>query len=209
MKLIKEKWKDIALVIMAVVIIYMTAGVLTRQEEKVKEPTVLYVGHKEEALDNFSKQEAAKALVNTLKEVGKNRDGNKHTIEERIEIIEKNEDFSQKDILTDKAIGMLYYAEEFGKDSFNIRFTTQALLAYYNLLVDEIGEDFDISEILVDDLVYLDNKFMIAEIPLDLIFGSATGVAFQMQYDEGEWKLNPYSATMSLNLLGMIEMAKQ
>jgi len=55
-----------------------------------------------------------------------------------------------------------------------------------------------------DQIVYLDNKFMTAHIPLDIFVGSGTGVAFEMQYVDGEWKLNPYTAMMSLNMMGII-----
>jgi len=45
---------------------------------------------------------------------------------------------------------------------------------------------------------------MTAHIPLDIFVGSGTGVAFEMQYVDGEWKLNPYTAMMSLNMMGII-----
>ena len=45
---------------------------------------------------------------------------------------------------------------------------------------------------------------MTAHIPLDIFVGTGSGIAFEMQYIDGEWKLNPYTAMMSLNLMGIL-----
>ena len=208
---IKNKWKEILLIIMGIVLIYMAAGNLNRKDIEAavdKEPTIQYVGYdSKEPLDNFSKDGAIKALVSTLKELGENREGNEFTIEEKIKKVAE-EELPIEDVLTDKAIEQLYYAEEFGEDDFNKMFTINALLTYLDLIVDQAGEDFSPIEEMVDSVVYLDSKLMTAHIPLDLLLGATTGVAFEMQYIDGEWKLNPYTATMSLHLMGMIEASK-
>jgi hypothetical protein len=45
---------------------------------------------------------------------------------------------------------------------------------------------------------------MSAQIPLDIFIGKGTGMSFEMQYIDGEWKLNPYTAIMSLNLMSIL-----
>jgi hypothetical protein len=126
------------------------------------------------------------------------------TITRRLERLD-NEETDIEDVLTKEAIDMIYFSEEFGKDKFNRQFAASALLIYHELIMDAVNSD-DFKPVIesFDQIVYLDNKFMTAHIPLDIFVGSGTGVAFEMQYVDGEWKLNPYTAMMSLNMMGVI-----
>ena len=208
---IKNKWKDVLLVILGIAMIYTVAGKLNQGEiaqELDKGPKVLYVGFESKApLENFSKEGAVEALVEIIKGIGENRPGNDYTIQQRIEKISK-EEATIDEIFTDKTLKTLYYADEFGSDEFNRSFTGNALLTYHELIIEEAGADFGPLEEMIEKTVYLDNKFMDAYIPLDILLGAPTGVAFQMQYVDGVWKLNPYTATLSLHLMGMIEESR-
>ena len=136
---------------------------------------------------------------------GKNdEDKAEDTITRRLERLD-NEETDIEDVLTKEAIDMIYFSEEFGKDKFNRQFAASSLLIYHELIMDAVDSD-DFKPVIesFDQIVYLDNKFMTAHIPLDIFVGSGTGVAFEMQYVDGEWKLNPYTAMMSLNMMGII-----
>ena len=188
----------------------------------------------EEVLDNFSREDAVMSLRALLTEVkndpedvkkteakaededktedqGKAEDQGKNdedkaedTITRRLERLD-NEETDIEDVLTKEAIDMIYFSEEFGKDKFNRQFAASSLLIYHELIMDAVDSD-DFKPVIesFDQIVYLDNKFMTAHIPLDIFVGSGTGVAFEMQYVDGEWKLNPYTAMMSLNMMGII-----
>lgn len=131
-------------------------------------------------------------------------DKTEDTITRRLERLD-NEETDIEDVLTKEAIDMIYFSEEFGEDKFNRQFAASALLIYHELIMDAVDSD-DFKPVIesFDQIVYLDNKFMTAHIPLDIFVGSGTGVAFEMQYVDGEWKLNPYTAMMSLNMMGII-----
>lgn len=205
---------------------------LAEQESAIE--TVYVGFDDEEILDNFSREDAVMSLRTLLTEVandpkdvketeakiededktedqGKAEDQGKNdedkaedTITRRLERLD-NEETDIEDVLTKEAIDMIYFSEEFGKDKFNRQFAASSLLIYHELIMDAVDSD-DFKPVIesFDQIVYLDNKFMTAHIPLDIFVGSGTGVAFEMQYVDGEWKLNPYTAMMSLNMMGII-----
>lgn len=126
------------------------------------------------------------------------------SINKRLELL-NNEETDIEDVLTKDAIDMLYMAEEFGGEKFNRQFAASSLLIYHDIILDSSETD-DFKPVIqsYDEIVYLDNKLMTAHIPLDIFVGTGSGIAFEMQYIDGEWKLNPYTAMMSLNLMGIL-----
>lgn len=126
------------------------------------------------------------------------------TILPRLELL-NDEETDIEDILTKEAIDMIYMSEEFKGEKFNRQFAASAMLIYHEIVRDSTETaEFTPAIQSYDEIVYLDNKFMTAHIPLDIFVGSGTGIAFEMQYVDGEWKLNPYTAMMSLNLMGIL-----
>ena len=126
------------------------------------------------------------------------------TITPRLEML-NDEETDIEDILTKEAIDMIYMSEEFKGEKFNRQFAASAMLIYHEIVRDSTETaEFTPAIQSYDEIVYLDNKFMTAHIPLDIFVGSGTGIAFEMQYVDGEWKLNPYTAMMSLNLMGIL-----
>lgn len=126
------------------------------------------------------------------------------TITPRLEML-NDEETDIEDILTKEAIDMIYMSEEFKGEKFNRQFAASAMLIYHEIVRDSTETaEFTPAIQSYDEIVYLDNKFMTAHIPLDIFVGSGTGIAFEMQYVDGDWKLNPYTAMMSLNLMGIL-----
>lgn len=117
-----------------------------------------------------------------------------------------NPETDMEDVLTEKLIDMIYLSDEFKEEKFNRQFMASALLIYHEIIgVSNDNPTFEPVIKSYDDIVYLDSKLMKAHIPLDIFVGNGTGIAFEMQYLDGEWKLNPYSAMMSLNLMGILD----
>lgn len=155
-------------------------------------------------VEDQDENDEVKAEDKTEDQDENDEDKTEDTITRRLERLD-NEETDIEDVLTKEAIDMIYFSEEFGKDKFNRQFAASALLIYHELIMDAVDSD-DFKPVIesFDQIVYLDNKFMTAHIPLDIFVGSGTGVAFEMQYVDGEWKLNPYTAMMSLNMMGVI-----
>ena len=229
----KKNLGMLGIIVLAIVLISITIYSVNKEKQDLaeKEPAIetVYVGFDdEEVLDNFSREDAVMSLRALLTEIkndpedvkkteakaededktedqGKNdEDKAEDTITRRLERLD-NEETDIEDVLTKEAIDMIYFSEEFGKDKFNRQFAASSLLIYHELIMDAVDSD-DFKPVIesFDQIVYLDNKFMTAHIPLDIFVGSGTGVAFEMQYVDGEWKLNPYTAMMSLNMMGII-----
>ena len=225
----KKNLGMLGIIVLAIVLISITIYSVNKENQDLveQEPVIetVYVGFDdEEVLDNFSREDAVMSLRTLLTEIENDpedvkktevkvededqdendEDKNEDTITRRLKRLD-NEETDIEDVLTKEAIDMIYFSEEFGKDKFNRQFAASALLIYHELIMDAVDSD-DFKPVIesFDQIVYLDNKFMTAHIPLDIFVGSGTGVAFEMQYVDGEWKLNPYTAMMSLNLMGII-----
>lgn len=154
--------------------------------------------------DKSSEKKTEKATEKATEKTAKKETDEEDSIVSRLKKLD-DEDTDIEDVLSKKAIDMLYFSEEFGSDKFNRQFAASSLLIYHELIMDAVDSD-DFKPVIesFDQIVYLDNKFMTAHIPLDIFAGSGTGVAFEMQYVDGEWKLNPYTAMMSLNMMEII-----
>lgn len=199
----------------------------------------VYVGYeKGEPLENFNRESAVQKLKEILISVGQappaileNKESSSELVESKESEVDKESKESEvdkeitiadrlktisddekdiQDVLTQETIDMFYFAEEFGKDKFNRQFAASAMLIYYDLVVDS-SKSTEFTPVIqsYDEIVYLDNKLMTAHIPLDIFIGSGTGVSFEMQYIDGEWKLNPYTAMMSLNMMGILNESIQ
>lgn len=219
----KKNLGMLGIIVLAIVLISITIYSINKEKQDLveQEPVIetVYVGFDDgKVLDNFSREDAVMSLRALLTEIKNDpedvkktedqdendEDKAKDTIKRRLERLD-NEETDIEDVLTKEAIDMIYFSEEFGKDKFNRQFAASSLLIYHELIMDAVDSD-DFKPVIesFDQIVYLDNKFMTAHIPLDIFVGSGTGVAFEMQYVDGEWKLNPYTAMMSLNMMGII-----
>lgn len=124
-------------------------------------------------------------------------------ISKKLQLLDKNET-DIEDVLDKDTIDRLYLSEDFKKDKFNRQFAASSLLIYYDIIASNDNTKIIPAIQIYDEIVYLDSRFMTAHIPLDLFIGSGTGIAFEMQYVDGEWKLNPYTSMMSLNLMSIL-----
>lgn len=199
----KFNWQGLAIAVLVVILAAVSIFVINSEKKEIssKEPEKVYVGkEKGEPLKNFSKDEAVNSLKLTLESVSKDVDGKKRTTQERLEALDK-ENTDMKDVLNKETIDSLYLADEFKSSKFNRRFVASALLTYYQLAIQS-NEDKKIQLVAdssaYDEMVYLDNKLQVANIPFDLFIGNNRGIFFEMDYIDGKWKLNPYSSMMSL-----------
>lgn len=203
-KVIKEDWKIIAIGILSIVLISLTLHVVNKEKQEIAgaEPVKVYVGLGKDGqdvkeLDNFSKKEAVEALRVLFVEAMKDTKG--RTFEERMTRLENNYDID--DVLSKETLDKIYMSEEFSKDKFNRLFTASTVLIQARLATENSNnEDIYPAVSSYEDAVYLDSRVMNAFVPLDIFVGSSTGYAFEMQYIDGEWKLNPYSLIMSMKL---------
>lgn len=197
----KLNWAILSVIIMGILMASITIFIVNKEKEKFenKEPEKIYVGYDDkQKLDNFSREKAVEAMKDILVSIGKDVDGKNRTVEERMKALDK-EGTELEDVINKSTIDKLYLADEFKKEKFNRQFTASVLLTYHQLIA-ETTEKKDFKPLIDDfsDIVYLDSKFKTAHIPLDVFIGQNRGIAFEMQYIDGEWKLNPYTAMMSL-----------
>lgn len=197
----KFNWAILSVIIMGILMASVTIFIVNKEKEKFenKEPEKIYVGYDDkQKLDNFSREKAVEAMKDILVSIGKDVDGKNRTVEERMKALDK-EGTELEDVINKSTIDKLYLADEFKKEKFNRQFTASVLLTYHQLIA-ETTEKKDFKPLIDDfsDIVYLDSKFKTAHIPLDVFIGQNRGIAFEMQYIDGEWKLNPYTAMMSL-----------
>lgn len=202
-----NKWPTLIIILLAIALISITIFVIKNEKKEInqQEPKIVYVEKNTgETLENFTRKDAVKALNNILVNVGKDIEDNDRNVEERLKILEKDNS-KIEDVLRKEVIDNLYLEEEFGQNNFNLRFIASGLLVYNRIITETIKiEDFKPVLLDFDELVYFDRKLMSAQIPLDIFIGKGTGMSFEMQYIDGEWKLNPYTAIMSLNLMSIL-----
>lgn len=236
-KLLSAALLSVLLISITMFVVNKEREKISQLEPEVQTVYVGY--EKGEPLENFNRESAVQKLKEILISVGQappvtseNKESSSETVESKessSETVESKEsevdeevtiadrlktisddDKDIQDVLTQETIDMLYFAEEFGKDKFNRQFAASAMLIYYDLVVDS-SKSTEFTPVIqsYDEIVYLDSKLMTAHIPLDIFIGSGTGVSFEMQYIDGEWKLNPYTAMMSLNMMGIMNESIQ
>lgn len=182
--------------------------ITTNKELKLQLNSILTEAKENQVnIENFNKTSAVTSLKDLFISIGEDpKDEIKDTLESianRLKLLD-DEKVDIEDIFNQETIDKLYLAEEFKNDKFNRQFAASSLLIYYDIIASNGNEGILPIIENYDDLVYLDSRFMTAHIPLDLFVGGSTGVAFEMQYVDGEWKLNPYTAMMSLNLMSVL-----
>lgn len=200
----KFNWSTLSAIILGILLISVTIFAVNGETQKIKEegPEVIYVGHDdEEPLENFSREGAVEAMIDVLNSVDKDIEGQDRTVEDRMKVLD-DEEADMEDAINQETVDKLYLQEEFKNDKFNRQFTASALLTYREL-VREITQEDEVRALIdvYDELVYLDEKLMVAHIPIDVFIGDNRGLAFEMQYIDGEWKFNPYTSMMSLVMI--------
>lgn len=202
----KFNWMGLSLVVLLVIITSLTIYVVGNEKQKIanQEPQKVYIDkEKGKTLENFSKAEAVESLKKTLLTIKTDVDGKNRTLEERIKALDK-ESTDMKDVINPKTIDSLYLPKEFKENDFNRRFTASALLTYYQVITasnDNKTVELAVEKESIDDLVYLDPEQQIAQVPIDVFIGENKGISFEIYYIDGEWKLNPYTAMMSLIMI--------
>ena len=171
--------------------------------------------NKESSSETTESKESSSETTETKESSSESVESKESEVDEEITVADRLKTISDdekdiQDVLSQETIDMLYFAEEFGKDKFNRQFAASAMLIYYDLVVDS-SNSTEFTPVIQSygEIVYLDSKLMTAHIPLDIFIGSGTGVSFEMQYIDGEWKLNPYTAMMSLNMMGIMNNSIQ
>lgn len=208
----KFNWQMLITIVLAIALISITIFVIDKEKEEIasQEPEKIYVGYDNgEELENFSRDGAVSAMQDLLKGIEKDVEGQERTVEERMEALD-NEETDLEDVISKNTIDKLYLSEDFKKTKFNRQFAASVLLTYHQLIADSTeSTEFEPVIDVFDEIVYLDSKLMTAHIPLDVFTGQNQGIAFEMQYIDGEWKFNPYTSMMSLvmviNYEGQIE----
>lgn len=204
MKKNKLSWGILSIVLLAIVMISITIFIVNKEKTKYEnmEPEKIYVGYdNEKKLENFSREKAVEAMQDVLVSIGKDVDGKERSVEDRMKSLDKN-NTELEDVINKSTIDKIYLADEFKKEKFNRQFAASALLTYHQL-ISESTKSKEFKPLIEDfsDIVYLDNKMKTAHIPLDVFIGENRGIAFEMQYIDGEWKFNPYTSMMSLVML--------
>lgn len=208
----KFNWQIIFIIALSITLISITIFVVNKEKKNIasQEPETVYVGYdSDKKLENFSRTDSVNAMQEILLSIKEDVEGKDRTIEERMEALDDGE-VDIKEVINEKTIDMLYMSEEFNKSEFNRQFAASVLLTYHQLIVESTESD-DFSPLIdsFEEIVYLDSKLMTAHIPLDVYIGENKGIAFEMQYIDGEWKFNPYTSMMSLvmvvNYEGQIE----
>lgn len=204
MKKNKLSWGILSIVLLAIVMISITIFVVNKEKAKYEnmEPEKIYVGYdNEKKLENFSREKAVEAMQDVLVSIGKDVDGKERSVEDRMKSLDKT-NTELEDVINKSTIDKIYLADEFKKEKFNRQFAASALLTYHQL-ISESTKSKEFKPLIEDfsDIVYLDNKMKTAHIPLDVFIGENRGIAFEMQYIDGEWKFNPYTSMMSLVML--------
>lgn len=197
-------WQTLFTVILAVILISITIFVIDKEKKEIasQEPEKIYVGYEsEQELDNFSREGAVTAMKDLLKSIGDDVGTGERTVEERMEALDNGET-DLEEVINENTIDKLYLSEDFKKNKFNRQFAASVLLTYHQL-ISETTQSKEFTPLIdtFDEIVYLDNKLMTAQIPLDIFTGENRGIAFEMQYLDGEWKFNPYTSMMSLVMI--------
>lgn len=200
----KERMPYIIIIILAFSLILLTVFAINNEKKEIQnlEPDKVYVDKDTgEILSNFSRASAVNKLNEILINVGKDSEDRK--IKDRLELIEKD-NIDMKDVLSKDVIDNLYLEEEFQENKFNRKFTASSLLVL-NQVITDVTEN-EIKPIIknYDEIVYFDDELLNAHIPLDVFVGNSTGISMEMVYIDGEWKLNPYTSMMSLNLMSIL-----
>lgn len=204
--MLKNNWKTIAIGLLSLALIGVTIFAINTEKKRLaaQKPDVLYIGYDDkQPMENFTKEKVIQAARELLENINKDVEGKNRTPEERYEYLIKNKDADLDSVFTKETIDSLYFSEEFGKDNENRRMSAIALLNFSEM-IKQHGENKIIIDEIMKEFVYMDSKLKRAHVPLDAFSLGLSGIAFEMQYIDGEWKLNPYTTAMSFHLIGII-----
>lgn len=213
--MLKNNWKTIAIGLLSVALIGVTVFAINTEKKRLAEqkPEVLYIGYDDkQPMENFTKAKVLEASKKILESIGKDVEGKNRTPVERYEYLIKNEDADIDSVFSKETLDSLYFGEEFGNDIGNRKMSAIALLDFYTIIENNNKEEKQIIiDEVVSEFVFMDSKLKRAHVPLDAFALGLSGIAFEMQYIDGEWKLNPYTTAMSFHLIGIIfeEIDKQ
>lgn len=201
----KRVIKIIAVIVGAILIGWLAALFTFEnvKDEKVVEEKVVYVKESGEKLENFSKDEAFKSLQTLMKESLKDVEGKKRKPEERIEALEKDKDITK--VMHKDALDLIHFDNDWGTVNDNQISTAVGLIVQSTLLNDMNEKDFEaLLPIESDKIAVIDEVTQKAFISLDVFAGMKTGMSAEMEYIDGEWKLDPYSLVRSMELTDII-----
>lgn len=211
--MLKNNWKTIAIGLLSIALIGVTVFAINTEKKRLsaQKPDVLYIGYDDkQPMENFTREKVIQAARELLENLNKDVEGKNRTPRERYEYLIENEDADLDSVFTKETIDSLYFGEEFGNDIGNRKMSAIALLDFSEM-IKRAGENQIILDETVKEFVYMDSKLKRAHVPLDAFALGLSGIAFEMQYIDGEWKLNPYTTAMSFHLIGIIfeEIDKQ
>lgn len=146
--------------------------------------------------NNFSKKEAFKKLNNVINNLTKEKNVN---YKEVIDNIKKNKD--SEEFMSKKFSDFIYLSDIMNnKDIKNS--TAITLLSFAQMIKDTKSKP---NLEFIDKMVYLDEKTKIAYIPVDLFTSSPSAMSFELNYINGEWRLNPYTLLQSITLSSILQ----
>lgn len=185
-----------------VVTVVMLVDINKETKRPPKEPEKIYVEKEtNKELANYNRESAVESLANFFTSLQKDVEGKDRTVEERLKLLDK-EETDLEDVLSKESISMLHLHDEFKSVEFNRKFTATAMLTYSKIIEESTGsKEVEPTKIGLDELVYFDAQLGTAHIPVDVFTGENRGVAFEMNYIEGEWKFTPYTSMMALVML--------
>lgn len=165
-------------------------------------PERIYVPTKTAISSNqsFTKTEA----LNTLKYIfDLTINGDKNNIKTRLDNIIKDRT-TLFDNIDNKVLNKLHLTNEINTDLMQSN-TIIALLGIVKAF------NSDKAEIKLTDMnaIYMDKDTNSCYIPLDIFTGHFTATSIQMVYVNNEWKLNPYSLMLSIQLSDLIALKYQ
>ena len=191
-------------VLLILVVILIGKGVYDSKEEKNKT-----VETKEQVEVKETKEEIAKKMEEILKEFEKDpKPDSKRSIDDRVYTLDKSEN-KVEDVVSDKALSMVHFADAFQTDDRGKRLTTQTMLALISVIKEQSSDKELKVRTPILDSIYLDKKTGTAYVPMQVYTGQSSFLAFEMQKVDNEWKLNPYSIVNQIQLSNQVsEYAK-
>lgn len=192
----------IVLIGLLLITIVMLVDINKGIKKPPKPPEKIYIEKDSgKELENYNRKSAVESLANFFKSLQEDVEGKNRTVEERLKQLDKKET-ELKDVINQKTLSMLHLHDEFKNVEFNRKFTATALLTYSKIIEESTGsQEISPTTIGLEDLVYFDEELGTVHIPIDVFTGENRGIAFEMNYIDGEWKFTPYTAMMSLVML--------
>lgn len=201
----EAKKNKVLIVIVIAILLGWVATIMTfrslSKDNDTKEK-VVYVNENEEKLDNFKAGEAVNTLGEILSMSYKDIDGKDRKPEERMEALKSAKDIDK--VIDKDVFKHVYLDNTWGENENNQVATAVGLIVQSNLIAELAGGDFKPKLPVNEYFVTLDEKTSKAFVRLDVFVGGATGLSMEMEYIDGEWKLDPYTLVSTMELTDMI-----